>query len=148
MKRFAQYLILVLVTGVVVSCVTGPQDGYELPISGVSNDIGDNSLLGQRQLVNVHKVLPARPMIRGICFISQEPGHFFELPCQGIQLSLSSDDSEQPHQAQTDERGRFYFQVKKSKPYTLDIESEKYRMASSETKVSAGAEVLIRLIKK
>lgn len=138
--------IISLASFVFLACESGPVKLEDPPKS--FKDAGENTIFSEGRVVKVHKKSPENPMVRGLCFISSQPKSFFEVPCKQINLVLTSADNQEVLNEKTDDVGRFFFQVKKGVSYTLSVNSKRYKTDYETIKVSAGSELLIRLVAK
>lgn len=142
MKNILILLVLLLfVFGCAVSAVNNE--------SIQDDDTGRNSFF--KENVYSVKVFPETKIpkrVRGICYLSDSLENFVSSPCNKIAIILRSEDGKELDRKTTDDEGRFSFSVPPAKVFFLSVDNDKYFLASDKLIVSAGAEVLIRLIKK
>lgn len=106
------------------------------------------SFYGEAEVIKIYPKDRNNGEIKGICFIASSPNSFFDLSCTNIRFELQDLNSRVVATSQTDEQGRFRFQIPKKKRYRLVVKSDKYKTLSDEIVLRAGADVLVRSIQK
>lgn len=143
MKKLAFYIAALLS----ISSCSSTFDG-ENKSSSPNEEFSATRLYDEAQVAKFYPKNRGTKKISGICFLTGEGDANFDRPCMNFQLTLTDGKGEVVLRKSTDEQGRFQFLVDDARLYQLNVESRKYKMASSKIMISAGSEVLIRLVYK
>ena len=117
-------------------------------LNSSSEEFSTTRLYEQAQVAKFYPKKRSSKKISGICFLTDEGDAQFDRPCMNFSVSLIDGRNEVVLRKTTDEQGRFQFLVSDTRIYQLRVESNKYKMSAPKIMLSAGAEVLVRMVRK